>query len=45
MDERRLGERYELGEVIGRGGMAEVHEGKDLRLGRRTRAAWPLPLR
>ena len=35
-DIRRLGERYELGEVIGRGGMAEVHEGKDLRLGRRV---------
>jgi serine/threonine-protein kinase len=33
---RRLGERYELGEVIGRGGMAEVHEGRDLRLGRRV---------
>ncbi len=27
-DIRRLGERYELGEVIGRGGMAEVYEGK-----------------
>jgi eukaryotic-like serine/threonine-protein kinase len=35
-DIRRLGERYELGEVIGRGGMAEVHEGTDLRLGRRV---------
>ncbi len=35
-DIRRLGERYELGEVIGRGGMAEVFEGKDLRLGRRV---------
>ncbi len=35
MDEpRRLGDRYELGEVIGRGGMAEVHLGSDLRLGR-----------
>ena len=35
MDEpRRLGDRYELGEVIGRGGMAEVHLGRDLRLGR-----------
>jgi eukaryotic-like serine/threonine-protein kinase len=37
MDEpRRLGDRYELGEVIGRGGMAEVQEGRDLRLGRRV---------
>jgi serine/threonine-protein kinase len=33
---RMLGERYEIGEVIGRGGMAEVHEGRDLRLGRRV---------
>ena len=33
---RRLGDRYEIGEVIGRGGMAEVHEGRDLRLGRRV---------
>ena len=32
---RMLGDRYEVGEVIGRGGMAEVHEGRDLRLGRR----------
>ncbi len=29
-----LGERYEMGEVIGRGGMAEVRRGRDLRLGR-----------
>jgi serine/threonine-protein kinase len=29
-----LGDRYELGDVIGRGGMAEVHLGRDLRLGR-----------
>ena len=35
-DVRRLGDRYEIGEVIGRGGMAEVHEGRDLRLGRRV---------
>jgi len=35
-DIRRLGQRYELGDVIGRGGMAEVHEGTDLRLGRRV---------
>ena len=33
---RMLGDRYEVGEVIGRGGMAEVHEGRDLRLGRRV---------
>ncbi len=31
---RVLGNRYEVGELIGRGGMAEVHEGHDLRLGR-----------
>ena len=35
-DVRRLGDRYELGDVIGRGGMAEVFEGRDLRLGRRV---------
>jgi len=29
-----LGGRYEVGELIGRGGMAEVHKGHDLRLGR-----------
>jgi serine/threonine-protein kinase len=29
-----LGERYEIGGVLGRGGMAEVHHGRDLRLGR-----------
>ncbi|MGB8650192.1 MAG: Stk1 family PASTA domain-containing Ser/Thr kinase [Mycobacteriales bacterium] len=29
-----LGGRYELGEVIGRGGMAEVRHGTDVRLGR-----------
>jgi serine/threonine-protein kinase len=34
--QRMLGDRYEIGEVIGRGGMAEVHEGRDLRLGRRV---------
>ena len=33
---RLLSDRYQLGEVIGRGGMAEVHEGRDLRLGRRV---------
>ncbi|MGB7980864.1 MAG: Stk1 family PASTA domain-containing Ser/Thr kinase [Candidatus Nanopelagicales bacterium] len=35
-DVRRLGDRYQVGEVLGRGGMAEVHEGRDLRLGRRV---------
>ena len=29
-----LGGRYEVGELIGRGGMAEVHIGHDTRLGR-----------
>lgn len=29
-----LSDRYELGDVIGRGGMAEVHRGRDRRLGR-----------
>jgi serine/threonine-protein kinase len=29
-----LGGRYEVGEVIGYGGMAEVHRGRDVRLGR-----------
>ena len=33
---RMLGDRYEIGAVIGRGGMAEVHEARDLRLGRRV---------
>ncbi|MDP3971576.1 MAG: Stk1 family PASTA domain-containing Ser/Thr kinase, partial [Candidatus Nanopelagicales bacterium] len=33
---RRLGDRYELGGALGRGGMAEVLEGRDLRLGRRV---------
>jgi eukaryotic-like serine/threonine-protein kinase len=31
---RRLGDRYELGEVLGYGGMAEVLRGRDVRLGR-----------
>ncbi len=31
---RSLGGRYEVGEVIGVGGMAEVHRGRDTRLGR-----------
>ncbi len=31
-----LGDRYEIGELLGQGGMAEVHEAYDLRLGRRV---------
>ena len=31
---RMLGGRYEIGGVLGYGGMAEVHRGRDLRLGR-----------
>jgi serine/threonine-protein kinase len=31
---RIVGDRYEVGEVIGRGGMAQVHRGRDVRLGR-----------
>ncbi len=31
---RMLTGRYEIGEVVGRGGMAEVHRGRDTRLGR-----------
>jgi beta-lactam-binding protein with PASTA domain/predicted Ser/Thr protein kinase len=30
----RLGRRYELGEILGRGGMAEVFMARDIRLGR-----------
>jgi len=33
-DARLLGGRYELGGPLGYGGMAEVHRGRDLRLGR-----------
>src|SRR2546421_13062530 len=29
-----LGGRYQVGELLGYGGMAEVHAGRDLRLGR-----------
>ncbi|QSB14760.1 Stk1 family PASTA domain-containing Ser/Thr kinase [Natronosporangium hydrolyticum] len=32
--ERLLGGRYEVGELLGYGGMAEVHRGRDRRLGR-----------
>ncbi|MGX5359540.1 Stk1 family PASTA domain-containing Ser/Thr kinase [Kocuria sp. KH4] len=31
-----INDRYEVGETIGRGGMATVHVGRDLRLGRRV---------
>ena len=31
---RVLGNRYEVGDLLGRGGMAEVHIGRDTRLGR-----------
>ena len=31
---RILGGRYELGDLIGRGGMAQVHKGYDTRLSR-----------
>ena len=31
-----LGGRYEVGELLGRGGMAEVHRGYDSRLGRQV---------
>ena len=37
VDHACFGERYELGELIGYGGMAEVHRGRDLRLGRGRR--------
>ncbi len=35
-DKTMLGDRYEIGDTLGRGGMAEVHEAYDLRLGRRV---------
>lgn len=31
---KKLGDRYEVGRLLGRGGMAVVHLGRDLRLGR-----------
>src|SRR5438067_8957822 len=31
---RLLGDRYQVGELLGYGGMAEVHRGRDQRLGR-----------
>ena len=33
---RLIGDRYELGALIGYGGMAEVHGGRDVRLGRQV---------
>ena len=33
-DKRKLANRYELGDLIGRGGMAEVFEAVDTRLNR-----------
>lgn len=33
---RQLAGRYQLGELVGRGGMADVHVGMDTRLGRRV---------
>lgn len=33
-DPHRIGGRYEVGELLGRGGMAEVRKGHDVRLGR-----------
>ena len=33
---RLINDRYEVGEVIGRGGMATVHLGRDIRLGRQV---------
>ena len=35
-DFSQLGDRYDVGQVIGRGGMAEVYEGTDRRLNRRV---------
>ncbi len=35
-DRRVLGGRYEIGDLLGRGGMAVVHAGRDVRLGRQV---------
>lgn len=35
-DQRVLDGRYEVGELLGRGGMADVYLGRDIRLGRRV---------
>ncbi|MFL6160002.1 MAG: Stk1 family PASTA domain-containing Ser/Thr kinase [Marmoricola sp.] len=34
VEPHRIGGRYEIGELLGRGGMAEVRKGTDIRLGR-----------
>ncbi len=34
VEQHRIGGRYEIGELLGRGGMAEVRKGTDIRLGR-----------
>ena len=36
MNFTQLGDRYEVGQIIGRGGMAQVHEGPDTRLNRKV---------
>jgi len=43
MPDSLLSDRYELGEVVGRGGMAEVREARDLVLGRRVAVKILLP--
>ena len=42
---RLLGGRYQVGELLGYGGMAEVHKGRDLRLGPRRAPATALGVR